>query len=162
MDTSPLRRKLLWLAAIRAAAVTVLLGAGIFVAISAPARDAFFVLIGLTYALTLVYVASLRLAERQPWLLDLQFAADALIISGIVLTTGGAESYFSSLYALPIIAASTVRLLRGGVTTAIVSAVLYVAVVAAHYSGVMSRLMPGTSSPDLTISQALFTIGLNL
>lgn len=161
MPTSALRRKLLWLAAIRAGAVTLLLGAGIFAAVSVPARDAFFFLIGLTYALTLVYVTTLRRAEREPWLLDLQFAADAVIISGIVLVTGGAQSYFSSLYALPIIAASSVRFLRGAVTTAVISAGLYVSVVIVQYSNVAARLIPGTST-DLQVSEALFTIGLNL
>ncbi len=161
MTTSPLRRRLLWLAAIRAGAVTLLLGAGIIAATTDPVRDAFFYLIGLTYALTLVYVTTLRFAERHQWLIDLQFAADALIISGIVLATGASQSYFSSLYALPIIAATSVRMLRGGVMTAIISAALYVAVVLAQYSGLASRLAPGTST-DLTVPEALFTIGLNL
>jgi hypothetical protein len=159
--SSPLRRKLLWLAAIRAGAITLLLGAGIVTATSEPVRDAYFLLIGLTYALTIVNVTTLRLAERRPWLLDLQFAADALIISGIVLVTGGAQSYFSSLYALPIIAATSVRFLRGGVTTAIISAGFYVAVVVLQYSGLSTRLVPGPAV-DLTVPQALFTIGLNL
>ena len=161
MPTSALRRKLLWLATMRAGAVTLLLGAAIFTSVSEPARDAFFFLIAATYALTLVYVATLRRAERAPWMLDLHFAVDAVIISGIVLVTGGAQSYFTPLYALPIIAASTVRYLRGAVTTVIVSAVLYVAVVFAQYSSLAVRLVPGIST-DLQISQVLFTIGLNL
>lgn len=158
---SPLRRKLLWLAAIRAAAVTLLLGAGIFAAVSEPARDAFFYLIGLTYALTLVYLLTMRRAEREPWLLDLQFAADAVIISGIVLVTGGAQSYFSSLYALPIIAASSVRFLRGAVTTAIISAGLYVLVVVTQHAGILGGIIPGTAA-ELKMSEVLFTLGLNL
>jgi len=158
---SPLRRKLLWLAAIRAAAVTLLLGAGIFAAVSEPARDAFFYLIGLTYALTLVYLLTMRRAEREPWLLDLQFAADAVIISGIVLVTGGAQSYFSSLYALPIIAASSVRFLRGAVTTAIISAGLYVLVVVMQHAGILGGIIPGTAA-ELKMSEVLFTLGLNL
>jgi two-component system, NtrC family, sensor histidine kinase PilS len=161
MTVSPLRRKLLWLAAIRAGAVTALLGAGIFAAVSAPARDAFFLLIGLTYALTLVYLATLRRAERQPWLIDAQFVADAVIISGIVLVTGGALSYFSSLYALPIIAASSVRFLRGAVLTAIISAVLYVAVVMAQFWNLAPARIPFPAA-ELQASEALFTIGLNL
>lgn len=164
MATSPLRRKLLWLVTIRAGAVTLLLGAAIFTSVSEPAaRGVFFFLIGLTYALTLLYVATLRRAEREPWLLDVQFAADAVVISGIVIVTGGAQSYFSSLYALPIIAASTVRFLRGAVTTVIISAGLYVAVVIAQYSDTAAHLIPGLSmSTDMRISEVLFTIGLNL
>ena len=166
MPTSASRSKLLWLVSIRAGAVTLLLGAGIFAApaaVSQPAQRVFFLLIALTYALTLVWLLTLRRAEREPWILDLQFAADALIISGIVLVTGGAQSYFSSLYALPIIAASTVRFLRGAVTTVIISAGLYVAVVVAHYSNAMAKLVPGLGlTSEMPVSEALFTIGLNL
>ncbi|MDQ3068352.1 MAG: ATP-binding protein [Acidobacteriota bacterium] len=161
MATPTLRRKLLWLVTIRAAAVTLLLGAGIFAEISAPARDAFFLLIGLTYALTIVYVLTLRRAEREPWLLDVQFAADALIVSGIVLSTGGIQSYFSSLYALPIIAASTVRFRRGGILTAVLSAALYVLMIALQYAGAAPSVIPG---PDATLRlpQVVFTVSLNL
>jgi two-component system, NtrC family, sensor histidine kinase PilS len=163
MPTSASRRKLLWLVTIRAGAVTLLLGAGIFAKVSEPARDVFFLLIALTYALTLLWVLTLRRAEREPWILDLQFAADAVIISGIVLVTGGAQSYFSSLYALPIIAASTVRFLRGAVTTVIISAGLYVAVVVAQYSNAVARIIPGLGlATEMQVSEALFTIGLNL
>ena len=163
MPTSASRSKLLWLVTIRAGAVTLLLGAGIFAAVGEPARFVFFRLIALTYALTLVWVLTLRRAEREPWILDLQFAADAVIISGIVLVTGGAQSYFSSLYALPIIAASTVRFLRGAVTTVIISAGLYVAVVVAQYSNALARWMPGLGlATEMQVSEALFTIGLNL
>ena len=163
MPTPATRRKLLWLVTIRAGAVTLLLGAGIFVAVSEPARRVFFLLIALTYALTLVWVLTLRRAEREPWILDFQFAADAAIISGLVLVTGGAQSYFSSLYALPIIAASTVRFLRGAVTTVIISAGLYIAVVVAQYSNALANLMPGLGlATEMQVSEALFTIGLNL
>src|SRR5687768_10111017 len=125
MPTSALRRKLLWLVTIRAGAVTLLLGAGSLTDISAPGRGPFFFLIGLTYALTIVYVLTLRRAERQPWLLGLHFAADAIIVTGIVASTGGVQSNFSPLYALPIMAASSVRSRAGGVFTAVLSAALY-------------------------------------
>jgi two-component system sensor histidine kinase PilS (NtrC family) len=152
--TAPLRRKLLWLLAIRAAAVTALLGAGILADIGAPGRDRFFYLLGLTYALTIVYVLTLRVVERYPWLVDVQFAADAMIVSGIVLITGGVTSPFSSLYALPIIAASSVRSRRGGVITALLSAGLYAGMVGAQYAGPR-----GTELPPPRV--ALITIGLN-
>lgn len=148
-----MRRKLLWLLAIRAAAVTALLGAGILADAGGPGRDPFFYLLGLTYALTIVYVLTLRLAERHAWLVDLQFAADAIIVSGIVLITGGVTSAFSPLYALPIIAAGSIRFRRGSVITALLSAGLYVAIVAAQYAAPASPLPP----PRV----ALITVGLN-
>ena len=62
-----LRRKLLWLMVLRVTSVTILLGSGILVQISAPGAfpiDPFFFVIGLTYALTVVYALTLRLVER--------------------------------------------------------------------------------------------------
>ncbi len=158
---SPLRRKLLWLLTIRAAAVTLLLGAGSLTAISDPGRGPFFFLIALTYALTIVYVLTLRRAERHPWLLDLQFAADAIIVSGIVASTGGVASHFSPLYALPIIAASSVRSRAGGIATAVLSGTLYVAVVALQYFAPAAPLVTAdTVLPPGRI--ALLTIGVNV
>src|SRR5918993_2445579 len=107
---NPLRKKLLWLIASRAAAVTLLLGSAILIQIKSPGAlpiDPFFLVIGVTYALTVVYSVVLKYAERHRWLVDLQLACDAVIVSAIVHLTGGVASYFSPLYALPIIAAST-------------------------------------------------------
>jgi len=150
-----MRRKLLWLLAIRAAAVTVLLGAGILADIGGPGRDPFFYLLGLTYGLTIVYVLTLTRAERHAWLVDLQFAADAIIVSGIVFITGGVASPFSPLYALPIIAAGTIRFRRGSVITALLSAALYAAIVAGQY--VVPEPDPGLPAARI----ALITVGLN-
>ena len=88
--------------------------------------DPFFVLIGLTYALTVVYsAAAAATSERHRWLVDVQLACDAVIVSAIVYLTGGVASYFSSLYTLPIIAASTIQSRRGGMMVGVLSSVLY-------------------------------------
>ena len=118
---SELRRKLRWLIAIRAVISTVLLGSATFAQITAPGSfpvDPFFFLIGLTYALTAIYAGTLRLVERYRWLVDLQLAGDVLIVSAFIYFTGGITSYFSSLYVLPIVAASTVQFRRGGLLVA--------------------------------------------
>src|SRR5512139_2331305 len=115
--TATLRRKLLWLIAGRAAVVTVLLGSATLILARRPdafAVDPFFFLIGLTYALTAAYSVALKYTERHRWLIDVQLGVDALIVSAIVILTGGVTSYFSSLYTLPIIAASIIESRRGG------------------------------------------------
>src|SRR5947199_7606630 len=99
LPTNELRRKLAWLIAIRAVISTVLLGSATFAQITAPGSfpvDPFFFLIGLTYALTAFYAATLRKAERYRWLVDLQLAGDVLVISAFIYFTGGTTSYFSS------------------------------------------------------------------
>src|SRR5688572_4872719 len=133
MDTE-LRRKVAWLIAVRAVISTILLGSAIFARITTPgsfAVDPFFFLIGLTYALTIIWAVTLRHVERQRWLLDLQLAGDALVVSAFIYVTGGITSYFSSLYVLPIVAASIVQFRRGGLMVATFEAILYTGLVAA-------------------------------
>ncbi len=133
---SDLRRKLRWLIAIRAVISTALLGSATFAQITAPGSfpvDPFFFLIGLTYALTAVYAATLRLAESRRWIIDVQLACDALIVSAFIYFTGGITSYFTSLYVLPIVAASVVQFRRGGLLVATLSAGLYGGVVLTQY-----------------------------
>jgi two-component system sensor histidine kinase PilS (NtrC family) len=122
-----LRRRLLWLIGIRAAVVTLLLGSAIVIEIRSRGSlpiDPFFFVIGLTYALTVVYVLLLRQAERYRWLVDVQLAFDAIIVSALVHLTGGIASLFSSLYTLPIIGASVFRSQRGGMMVGVLSSVI--------------------------------------
>jgi two-component system sensor histidine kinase PilS (NtrC family) len=168
MDTE-LRRKVAWLIAVRAVISTILLGSAIFARITAPgsfAVDPFFFLIGVTYALTMTWALSLRFVERHRWLLDLQLAGDALIVSAFIYVTGGVASYFSSLYVLPIVAASTIQFRRGGLMIAALSAVLYVGLVAAQYltaSGFLNYPLLVNASvvlPPPSIAQ--YTVALNV
>ncbi len=166
MPGSSLRRKLLWLIAGRVAVITLLLGSAILIQIKALGSfpiDPFFALIGLTYALTIVWTSTLRFVDRQPWLIDVQLACDALIVSAIVYLTGGVASYFSSLYTLPIIAASTVRSWRGGLTVTALASVIYAGIVVAQYqapAGMMPLIAPLAVLPAVRV--AVFTVGLNV
>jgi two-component system sensor histidine kinase PilS (NtrC family) len=143
-----LRSRLSTLIAARVVLVTLLLGSAILIQISRPGSfpvDPFFSLIGLTYALSVFYLATLRFAERHLWLVDLQFGADALLVSAFIHVTGGIASNYSSLYLLPIIAASTIRFRRVAVQVAALSAVLYLALVTVQYVDLglpLSRFSP--------------------
>src|SRR5215475_13176480 len=165
MPTGDLRRKLGWLIAIRAVISTVLLGTATFTQITQPGSfpvDPFFVLIGLTYALTAFYAATLRLADRHQWLVDVQLACDAIIVSAFIYFTGGITSYFSSLYVLPVIAAATVQYRRGGLLVATLSALLYGGVVLAQYLTVTGYLHdPWLASPVLpqrSVAQYIYVL----
>src|SRR3954454_4537348 len=112
MPGTVLRRKVAWLTAVRAIIGTLLLGSGFFVKVTAPgsfAVDPFFFLIGLTYALSIGYALMLRYIERNRWLVDLQLAIDALLVSAFIYFTGGITSFFTSLYVLPVIAATMIQ-----------------------------------------------------
>lgn len=131
------RRRLVALIAARAAVVSLLLGSAVMIQSRAPGSlpaDPFFFLLGLTFALTVVYSVTLRQAAVRPWLVDLQLLVDVLIVSAVVQVSGGINSYFSWLYALPIIAASWVRSSLRGMAVGAASACVYVAIVAAEYA----------------------------
>ena len=116
MNEIALRKNVAWLIAIRVVISTILLGSATFIRVTDAgsfAADPFFFLIGLTYALTIGYALALRLVERHRWLIDLQLGFDALLVSAFIYFTGGITSYFTSLYVLPVIAASTIQLRRG-------------------------------------------------
>ncbi|MEO6212130.1 MAG: ATP-binding protein [Vicinamibacterales bacterium] len=161
---STLRRKLLWLIVGRAVVATLLLGLAPLIRIAPPgalAIDPFYALIGLTYGLTLGYAFSLTYIERHRWLIDAQLAVDAVVVSAIVYLTGGVGSYFSSLYTLPIIAASTVESRRGGRMVGILSCALYAGLVLAQYAGLSGfDFTVGLPLPPRRL--ALYTVGLNL
>lgn len=164
-----LRRRLAWLIGIRAVVGTVLLGGAIVVQITAPGSfpvDPFFFLIALTYALTVVYALTMRFADRHRWLIDLQLAGDALTVSVVIYFTGGITSFFSSLYVLPIAAASTVQLRRGGLLVATLSALMYGGLVLAQYMAASGLLqislfeVESVALPPRSVAQ--YTVALNL
>src|ERR671918_204658 len=162
-----LRRRLATLILVRLVVSTVLLGSAIVIQISNPGVlpvDPFFFLIGLTYALSVVYLATLRFADRHPWLVDAQLGCDAILVSAFICVTGGITSYFSSLYVLPIIAASTLSFRRGAVQVAGLSALLYLGLVSAQYlaaGGLLTLPWPflndGIALPPLRYAQ--YTVG---
>ena len=145
-----LRAKLLWLIGGRAAVITLLLGSALLIRIKFPGAfpiDPFFLLIGITYAVTALYTLALRYFERYSWLVDVQLGCDAVIVSAIVYITGGVSSYFSSLYTLPIIAASTIQSRRGGMMVGVLSSLLYGGLVLTQYYGV--PFLPGVTGHAL-------------
>ncbi len=159
-----LKTKLVWLMVGRAAVITLLLGSALLVRLKFPGAfpiDPFFVLIGITYALTAVYALALKYSEKHRWLVDVQLGCDAVIVSAIVYITNGVSSYFSSLYALPIIAASTIQSRRGGMMVALLSSLLYSGLVLSQYYG---GFLPGVLEYALLpqFRMASFTVGLNV
>jgi len=162
-----LRSRLSTLIAIRVVLVTLLMGSAILIQIARPGAfpvDPFFSLIGLTYALSVIYLATLRFADRHPWLVDLQFGADTLLVSAFIHVTGGVASNLSSLYLLPIIAASIVRHRAVATRVAVLSCALYLGVVTLQYVNVDLPLAKGFS-PEVTLPTlrlAQYTVAVNL
>jgi two-component system, NtrC family, sensor histidine kinase PilS len=159
-----IRRTLLALITARAAVISALLGSAILIQIKSPGTlpvDPFFFLLGLTFALTVVYSLTIRQAERHRWIVALQLALDVAIVSGIVHMTGGVHSYFSSLYALPIIAASAIQSWRGGMMIGTLGSLLYAGVALTQYFGTPASPVVVVPQDLPPLRVALFMIGLN-
>jgi two-component system sensor histidine kinase PilS (NtrC family) len=168
MDTT-LGRRLLTHIALRLVAATVLLGAALVVQLRAPggfAINPFFVLIAAIYGVSLVFIVSLRYAGRLPWLVDVHFAIDVLVVSACIGLTGGIASLFTSLYVLPIVAASSIQFRRGALQVAALSALLYGGIVLAQYLEAAGNLEPifgWALARDLPVaSVAQYTVALNV
>jgi two-component system, NtrC family, sensor histidine kinase PilS len=149
----------------RVVVVTLLLGSAILAQIrssGSPPIDPLFFLIALTYGLTAVYSLLLKKVEQHPWMVDVQLAFDALIVSAAVYLTGGIVSYFSTLYTLPIIAASTIRSRRGGAMVGMLSATIYVGLVLAQYRGISPESLVGSADVLPPLKLALFSVFLNV
>jgi two-component system, NtrC family, sensor histidine kinase PilS len=169
MTYTSIRRKVATLIMARAVLSTVLLGSGTIAEITAPGSfsvDPFFILIAVTYGLTIVWASTLRLVDRYMWLIDLQLAVDALLVSAFIYVTGGITSYFASVYVLPIIAASGLRHRSGALLVATMSGVLYLAIVVGQYftaAGILRDPWVATNLLTLpTHRVAQFTVALNI
>ncbi|HVR40704.1 MAG TPA: ATP-binding protein [Thermoanaerobaculia bacterium] len=80
---------------------------------------------GLTYGLTLVYIALSRLIESAALNLIIQIFGDLLVETLLVYFTGGLDSPFSFLYLVSIITASILLYRRGGLLAASGAVILY-------------------------------------
>jgi len=167
MKERTLRQRLAAHIAVRLVVATVLLGSALVVQRRAPgswAINPFFSLIGLTYAVSLGFIGSLRFVVRWPWLTDVHFAIDAVIISAAIMLSGGVDSLFAILYMLPIVAAASVQFRRGGLQVATLSSILFVGVVQLQYLYAADNIdLPfNLSKADLPpASVAQYTVALN-
>jgi two-component system sensor histidine kinase PilS (NtrC family) len=168
MADRPLQRTLAALIGLRLVISTVLLGSAAVVQLyAAPHASAWplFALIGLTYVLSALYATVLQPSESRKWLLDVQLGADALTVAAFVWFTGGAASYFSSLFVLPIIAASLLLQRRGALMVAVLASLLYAMQVVAQW---LRPDLPGWRSwsalpitlPDPQV--AFYTLAINI
>jgi two-component system, NtrC family, sensor histidine kinase PilS len=163
-----LRAQIGWLIVIRAMIGTLLLGGATVAQTTAPnsfAVHPFFWLIAITYGLTIVWASTLRYVERARWLIDAQLGCDAVIVSAFIFLTGGVTSFFTSLYALPIIGASVIQFRRGGLLVATLSAVLYIGIVLWQYvpPGLgPDQWLPARAETLPTLAAAQYVVALNL
>lgn len=92
---------------------------------------------GVTYGLTLLYIAAGQVIASRKIHLAIQTAGDLLVETLLVYFTGGLDSPFSFLYLVSIIAASMLLYRRGGLLAASGAVILYGALGDLMFYGVL-------------------------
>jgi two-component system, NtrC family, sensor histidine kinase PilS len=131
-----------WLGRVRFLAITFLVGIIIAARHLTPAAISlrpFVQLLVLWYTLAIFYVILQRWIPNARWHAPLQIACDLLMITGVVYTTGGQDSYFVSLYLLTILMASVLFSRRGVFVVMGSSMALLAGMIALSYYGVIPR-----------------------
>lgn len=151
MDT-----RLIWLMVLRVVVVTTLLGSALTAeVITRPEGpiDPLFLLIALTYFLTVLYAVLWPFTASHRRVLGyVQILADLLIITGIVYFTGGIESSFAFLYYIAIIAASIILYRRGGLVAASAASILYGTLLETLHLGLLANHPLSAESSPVAVS----------
>ena len=131
-----------WLGRVRFLIITVLVGIVVAVhqltPIPLPVRS-FIPLIVFWYTLAIVYVILQHWIPQARWQAPLQMTCDLIMVTGVVYSTGGHDSYFLSLYLLAILMGSVLFLRRGVFLVAGASFVLLGSLTELVYFGAIPR-----------------------
>jgi hypothetical protein len=133
--------------------------AGIFTVFVAAQRSVdMLVLLGAVYALSLCWVAFIRLNKSYVAQAYAQIAVGLLPITWAVNRTGGLDSYFSSLYFLEIVMSSILLERRGAYLTAIASSLLHgVHIDLAHF-----QVIPSTTVNFPEFVELQYIVGVTI
>ncbi|HET9961708.1 MAG TPA: ATP-binding protein [Nitrospiraceae bacterium] len=158
-----LKTRLNWLMGLRVLVVTLLLGLSLaFQVTRGDVVPTFYALIVFTYIITIAYAILLRSLGSQKgltWFTWLQVGMDFLLETILVARTGGIESPFAVLYVITVTVASLVPRRRVGLVTGSGCTLLFGAVTAVQYFGLLQPL--GWLLPSkLTAAETLQTFGV--
>ena len=149
-----------WLIVFRVILVTALLGLPLLLQLSYLKNTwslaTFYLLIGATYFLTILYSIFLGKIERLLIFTGVQLSLDLLFETALIAVTGGIESPFSFLYILTIVSASIFFYRRGGLLMAAAATVLFGALIQLQYA----ELLPFRSGVGLENKEILYMLFL--
>jgi two-component system sensor histidine kinase PilS (NtrC family) len=161
--------RLQWLMFLRVVVITFLLGATVLIHIKRTQSYldstlfCLYLLIGITYFSTFVYILLLRRVRNLTLFAYIQIIGDIFIESALVVLTGGIESIFSSIYILSIITASILLFWKGGLIIASLSSLSYGALVDLEYYGFMPVITSqGQRLEGYTSTMVLYTVLVNI
>jgi two-component system, NtrC family, sensor histidine kinase PilS len=147
-----LNRSLRWLIAIRLVVITSVAMPYLLVQLASPGGlptfDFLFLLSGVTYVASLVYIALLSLLRERPLVqAGVQFAGDLVLVTGLVYYFGGIGSPFSLFYLVVIMVASVIERRKVGLLVATAAYILYGGLLSALARGYLATPV-STLSPD--------------
>lgn len=149
MSTSPgdrsvpeLKTRLHWLMGLRVVLVTLMLGLSLaFQSTRGESAPTFTALIVFTYTITIVYAVVLRrltTAAAHSAFIWVQVGVDVALETVLIARTGGVESPFAVLYVITVTVASLVPHRRVGIVTGAGCTVLFGAITAVQYFGLLN------------------------
>ena len=168
--TSGTRQRLATQVTLRVGFAGLLLVLAVFAAIGAPGTLPLARTVGAAAALLVIaglQKVTLPAVDRHAWLVDLHFALDVAFISWLLAATGGVNSVFTALYALPVVAAATVQFRRGALQVAALAGVVFAGLVLAQYvqaaEAIDARwILVDDGRPLPSARTARFTVGINV
>ncbi len=162
----PLSSSLRWLIGIRLVVITSVVLPFFLYQVTAPETsptfDFLYLLSGLVYAVSLVYIALLRWFERRAEIhAQIQFIGDLLMITGLVYYFGGLSSPFSIFYFVVVIAAATLLRRRTALAIAALAWVLYAGLVVALTYHLLD-LPDGSTAEGIGFLPLVYDLGAHL
>ncbi len=144
-----------WLMALRIFLVTSLLGIPLLLQLTylknPGSITTFYILIGSTYFLTLVYALFITRIRYPLFFISIQLGIDLLFETALIVVTGGIGSPFSFLYVITIVSACIFFHRKGGVLTAAAATFLFGTIVNLQYAQV-----PPFDSPTVLGNKEVF------
>jgi two-component system sensor histidine kinase PilS (NtrC family) len=166
-ELAELPRKLLAITAIRVAVVTLTLGALFALAQVQPPREQAdvggweYALIAATYGASLLHVLGLRHGAAVLPLAHAQPVIDALIVSVLVVMTGGIESLFTFAYVFVVLGASITLYRRGALVATLAVFLTFGTVVLLQVDRALP-VMPRVEAGKAVLSFALQIVGASM
>jgi two-component system sensor histidine kinase PilS (NtrC family) len=165
---SDMRRRVTRLLLLRTIVVSVVLGLSLWLLVRgvAPARAAVWLqssVIALTYLSSIVFGVLLRQGFSPNRVARPMLANDLVLTSALVYITGGAQSPYTFLYALTVVAAGALSYRRGAVTLTLASLISIVAVSLLAWVRVIDLPLSAQVKPwEVSGADLVRTLGINV
>lgn len=158
-DPGHLRRQIQWLLFFRVLFLSLMLGTGVLLQATMPSGflppvSHFAYFIAALYLLTIFSALSLRLIRHYLRFAYLQVVLDSLLITVLVLFTGGSQSVFTVVYFFPIVMGAFIFSRRGPLFIATFCTLLFGSMLISEYGGntfIALKTYPGLPSDPQTL-----------